>query len=200
MPRQRLYDREQSLDKAVNLFWQQGFHATSLKDLEQALDMRPGSIYAAFGSKQALFEAALDRYAALGLEDLEKQRARYASPIDGLAAYVRALGALREPAVPSRACLLVKSLLELGDRASLAGNKADHWLAAMEQQFVEAFRTAQARGELGPEQDPTRLGRRLQAEVMGLRSYAQRAVASSAVQQLADDIADSIVAYRRQPN
>ena len=197
MPRQRLYDREQSLDKAVNLFWEQGFHATSLKDLERALDMRPGSIYAAFGSKQALFEAALDRYAARGLDDLDKKLAEYASPIEGLAAYVRALGELREPAAPSRACLLVKSLLELGDREPLAKNKADSLLAAMEQHFVDAFRAAQANGELGPEQDPTMLGRRLQAEVMGLRAYAQRMVASSAVKQVADHIADSIVAYRQ---
>jgi len=63
MPRQPLHDRQRSLGRAVDIFWAQGFHATSLKDLERALDMRPGSIYAAFGSKEGLFNEALDRYA-----------------------------------------------------------------------------------------------------------------------------------------
>jgi len=196
MPRHRLYDREQSLDRAVELFWAQGFHATSLKDLERTLDMRPGSIYAAFGSKQALFEAALDRYAARGLEDLEAKLARHASPLDGLAAYVRELGDLHAQASPSRACLLVKSLLELGDREPLARDKADALLAVMEKRFIEAFHAAKASGELAAGQDPTALGRRLQVEIMGLRAYAQRAVASAAICQVANDLARSIIERR----
>ena len=196
MPRHRLYDREQSLDRAVELFWAQGFHATSLKDLERTLDMRPGSIYAAFGSKQALFEAALDRYAARGLEELEGRLTRHASPLDGLAAYVRALGDLHTQALPSRACLLVKSLLELGDREPLARDKADALLAGMEQRFIEAFRVAKASGEIAAGQDPIALGRRLQVEIMGLRAYAQRGVSGAALRQVADDLARSIIERR----
>ncbi|MHC9038234.1 TetR family transcriptional regulator, partial [Cobetia marina] len=40
MPRATLHNRQDSLDRALNLFWQKGFHATSLKDIERALDMR----------------------------------------------------------------------------------------------------------------------------------------------------------------
>ena len=69
MPRATLHNRQDSLERALHLFWQKGFHATSLKDLERTLDMRPGSIYAAFGSKDALFQEALERYARLGLVD-----------------------------------------------------------------------------------------------------------------------------------
>ena len=55
MSRTALYNRHDALERALQLFWQKGFHATSLKDIEQALDMRPGSIYAAFGNKEGLF-------------------------------------------------------------------------------------------------------------------------------------------------
>lgn len=195
MSRRQLYDREQSLDKAMALFWKQGFHATSLKDLERTLDMRPGSIYAAFGSKQALFEATLDRYAAQGLADLDERLSRYPSPLEGLAAYVGAFGDM-QTAAPSRACLLVKSLLELGDRESPARDKADALLASMEQRFIAAFRAAQAAGELSATEDPTALGRRLQVQIMGLRAYTQRAVPDSAVRQVAHDIAHSIIERR----
>ena len=62
MTRMPAYDRDAALEAAIRLFWAKGYHATSLKDLENALNMRPGSIYAAFKSKQALFLAAMERY------------------------------------------------------------------------------------------------------------------------------------------
>lgn len=200
MPRPPLHDREQSLARAVDLFWAQGFHATSIKDLERALDMRPGSIYMAFGSKRRLFSEALDRYAAQGLTELEAQLAACPSSIKGLAAYVRSLGGLHDRAAPCRACLLVKSLLELGEREPAARDRADALLAGMEQRFIEGFRAAQAAGELAAGHDPVLLGRRLQAEVMGLRAYAQRSVGHTAVRELANDIAASVMAYRTQAN
>lgn len=196
MPRPSLHDRDQSLARAVDLFWAQGFHATSLKDLERALDMRPGSIYAAFGSKDRLFLEALERYATDGLAELEEQLAAHVSPVEGLAAYVRSLGDWDKPSIPSRACLLVKTLLELGEREPTVRDRADALLAGMEHRFIQEFRAAQAQGELRDGQDPVRLGRRLQAEIMGLRAYAQRAVAADTVRELADDMAASIMAYR----
>lgn len=62
MPRTAPYNRDHALDAAMTLFWRQGYHATSLKDLEQALAMKPGSIYAAFKSKENLFRLSLQRY------------------------------------------------------------------------------------------------------------------------------------------
>ena len=66
MPRLPQYDKDELIDRARDLFWRQGWAGTSLKDLEAVLQMKPGSFYAAFGSKDALFELALDRYASDG--------------------------------------------------------------------------------------------------------------------------------------
>ena len=44
MSRSAPYDRDTALAAAMDLFWEKGFHATSLKDLETALEMKPGSI------------------------------------------------------------------------------------------------------------------------------------------------------------
>ncbi|MBC7184501.1 MAG: helix-turn-helix transcriptional regulator, partial [Marinobacter sp.] len=59
MARHARYDRKTALGKAVGLFWEKGYHGSSMKQIEQALDMRPGSIYATFGSKDGLFSEAL---------------------------------------------------------------------------------------------------------------------------------------------
>ncbi len=48
----------------MRLFWQQGYDATSLSDLTTAIGVGSASLYAAFGSKEALFMEALERYRA----------------------------------------------------------------------------------------------------------------------------------------
>lgn len=196
MSRATRHNRQDSLERALPLFWQKGFHATSLKDLERALDMRPGSIYAAFGSKDGLFQEALEYYTRLLMSELERTLNSYSSPMLGLAAYLRLLGGLRDKDLPSRACMLVKSLLELGEREHSALHKVEQLLAGMEVRFIDCFTESQRIGELDNQLDPVRLGRRLQAEIMGLRAFAQRDVTSTAVYDLAEDMALSLEALR----
>lgn len=189
MPRTAVHTREESLEKALHLFWRQGFGATSLKDIERALDMRPGSIYATFGSKEDLFREALDRYAGRAMGELERVVTADESPLGGLVAYLRMLGRLRERGETCEACMLVKSLLEFGDHERAAGQQVEELLERMERRFTERLAEAQAAGEIAADLDPERLGRRLQADVVGLRTYAQRDVDDDAVRALAEDIA-----------
>ena len=62
--RPRSFDRQQALSRAMHLFWQKGFEETSMSDLTQTMGIAPPSLYAAFGSKEALFTEALDLYQA----------------------------------------------------------------------------------------------------------------------------------------
>ena len=66
MPRKPNFDRDELIERARDLFWERGWAGTSLKDLEAALQMKPGSFYAAFGSKERLYSLALEKYAADG--------------------------------------------------------------------------------------------------------------------------------------
>ncbi len=61
--RPRAFDENTVLDRAARLFWEQGYEGTSVKDLTDAMGMTPPSLYAAFGSKEALYDRVLDRYA-----------------------------------------------------------------------------------------------------------------------------------------
>lgn len=61
--RPRTFDREQALDAAMRLFWAQGYEPTSLNQLKAAMgDISPASFYAAFGSKESLFDEVVRRY------------------------------------------------------------------------------------------------------------------------------------------
>ncbi|QHQ35744.1 TetR/AcrR family transcriptional regulator [Algicella marina] len=194
MSRNRRYDREEALDAAMELFWRRGYHATSLKDLEEALNMRPGSIYAAFESKEALFLAALERYAQSMGEEFARELAAAASPLVLLQDHVRKVAPREGGADRPRACMLVKTLLEAtADDESLAVSAGRH-LDAVEAQYTRAFSAAAAAGELPKDADTRRLARRLQANMFGLKTFCHRSEDKAAVRDLAEDIAAEIAA------
>jgi AcrR family transcriptional regulator len=60
--RPRSFDREAVLLKAMRMFWEQGYEATSMTELTVAMGISPPSLYAAFGSKEGLFREAVDLY------------------------------------------------------------------------------------------------------------------------------------------
>ena len=61
--RPRVFDREAALAQAMRVFWCKGYAATSMTDLTEAMGIRSPSLYAAFGSKEALYAEALGHYA-----------------------------------------------------------------------------------------------------------------------------------------
>lgn len=66
------YDRDEVVDKSINLFWQNGFSASSMQQVVKTTGLKPGSIYLAFGSKEGLFREALESYAQKGMAQMCK--------------------------------------------------------------------------------------------------------------------------------
>ncbi|XOB92770.1 TetR/AcrR family transcriptional regulator [Pseudomonadota bacterium 24LQ007] len=198
MPRPPSYDRETALAKAVGLFWHKGYHGSSMKQIEQALDMRPGSIYATFGSKDGLFSEALARYAHQAGEDLASHMAGYNNMLDGLQAYlVKIARSCSEPdCTPARACLIVKTLLESSNTNTALYQEAKALLTAIEDAFTELLEAARKQGELAPLTDCRRLARLIQGQIMGLRSMAERGLSSRELENLGQDMAGILDAYR----
>ena len=62
--RPREFDRDAVLIAVVDLFWEKGFAATSMGDVVERTGLSKSSLYGAFGSKEALYSTALDRYLA----------------------------------------------------------------------------------------------------------------------------------------
>lgn len=198
MARQARYDRETALKKAVALFWERGYHGSSMKQIEQALDMRPGSIYATFGSKDGLFSEALAAYAEQGRQELNHYLAQTDSLIDGLQTYLRRIACHPDqaPAQPSRACMIVKTLLESSNTHPALADQANRILASIQHAIHDALERAKARGELLETTDCQRLARLLQAQMVAIRSMAERNLPPAELADLGDDVAGILDAYR----
>jgi AcrR family transcriptional regulator len=62
--RPRSFEKEAALERAMVLFWERGYEATSMDDLTAAMGISPSSLYATFGGKEQLYRAAIERYVA----------------------------------------------------------------------------------------------------------------------------------------
>lgn len=62
MVRTKQFDNHAALDEAMQLFWERGYHATSIQDLVDRLGVNRQSLYDTFGGKDQMFLAALERY------------------------------------------------------------------------------------------------------------------------------------------
>lgn len=62
MPRVKQFKEEEVLNKAVELFWKKGYHATSIQDLVDHLGINRASLYATFGGKKQLFDRSFLKY------------------------------------------------------------------------------------------------------------------------------------------
>ena len=120
------FDRDAALHKAMLLFWQGGYEATSLNDLTAALGVKPSSIYSAFGDKKGLFLDAVGLYLS-GPVTAATIIEQAASAQEAAAELLRvsALGFTGEGTPPG--CLLASAAISCSDAAS----DVKHELAAI---------------------------------------------------------------------
>lgn len=132
--RPRGYDEHEVLSAALQVFWRQGYEATSLDDLTGAMGLSRSSFYAAFGSKQGVLIAALKSYsqaALAALRDLSK------GPRD--AAVRNMLSALADPKGGPKGCLLVNCITELAPHEQEVATIGRRHLQGVEDLFASAL-------------------------------------------------------------
>lgn len=169
MARQKEFDPDAVLDRALELFWERGYEATSMADLVEHLGIGRASLYATFGSKHELYLKALDRY----LLKADPSPLEFLSRPGPALALVRALvERYAEEAAcdgKKRGCMVVNAAVERlpGDR--LVARRVDMTWDALEAALMAALHRAQVQGELAAEKDPRSLARFLLILLQGMR-------------------------------
>ena len=183
------FNRDEVIEKAKNLYWEKGYHATSMRNLQDVVNMHPGSIYAAFGSKDKLFKESLNRYAVEGAKRLADCVAQKDTVLDGLQHFIHTVIVCNKATAPSGMCMIVKTVAELtqNDSPELLAH-ATSILEGIEASFTTLFAQAVDSGEIGKDKDPIELARYLQIQIIGLRTYAQVTNDQQAVERYIDNI------------
>ncbi len=128
MGRPREFDIDEVTDQAMRAFWRGGYGGTSLSDLMAATGLEKGSLYKAFGCKEQLFLAALDRYLAAGVTQIESTVRNAPTAVDALRGVLDGISASCGGAQGATGCLAVNATIEAEDGPeSAAGRLAHHW-------------------------------------------------------------------------
>ena len=165
------FDRDEVLAKATRLFWSQGYQATSTRDIQQAVNMRPGSMYAAFGGKADLYRLALENYADSMNQLLDAHLADAATIPDGIRRFVtRVLLDITSGEVAD-VCLLYRTVAELGSEQIELLDFARQRLQDMEARLMALIDEAIAYGQLPATLDSKAAAAELQCAILGMRAY-----------------------------
>ena len=106
--RPRQFDPDDAVATAQRLFHERGYDAVSVADLTDALDIRPPSFYAAFGSKAGLYERVLERYNATGAIPLAELLDPERPVAEGLAAVLESAARLYAADPEAAGCLVLE--------------------------------------------------------------------------------------------
>ncbi len=169
MARPKEFDPDAALDAAVEVFWRQGFEATSIEHLVSALGISRQSLYATFGSKEKLYQQSLDRYCrrqANGLFQLLAADGPLAPRLQLLLdSIVAEIASDRE----CKGCFVVNAATERAPAEKGTRERVTRQFARIESAFESAFSRARASGELRADASPRSLARFLLAALNGLR-------------------------------
>lgn len=180
------YDRDRVLDKAMQTFWDQGYCATSMSTLVENTNLKPGSLYAAFESKQGLFLATLDRYGANSAAKLRSKLEGADSPLDAIDAYFDELADTVEKKRGKTSCFLVNTALELAQHDVQVRRHINGHFAEIQSVFVDALNHAQAIGEIDASRDASALAAFLMNNIWGLRVLSGTKPAPGRARQVVD--------------
>ncbi len=188
MARNIEFERGQVLEKAMQAFWAGGYNATSMANLVEVTELGPGSIYAAFDSKQGLFLATLDHYGAHRAAKIEQTLAQSTTPLEGIRKLFRQLATDSAGENAKLSCLLVNTVLELARQNETVQKRVNHHLNTIEALFRQSLEAAQASGELSAEKNPGALAACLMTNIWGLRVLGATGPTAERTQAIVDQI------------
>uniref|UniRef100_A0A931CZE1 TetR/AcrR family transcriptional regulator n=2 Tax=Pseudomonas chaetocerotis TaxID=2758695 RepID=A0A931CZE1_9PSED len=176
----------------MQLFWQRGYEAASLQDLQAATGLSKSSLYQTYPSKQAWFVAAFSRYVAQRRALLLEQLAASTSPL----AFIRErlLSVLEDdgPDGVPRGCMLVNVANEFSLSEPALVPVLQQATAGVCQVFEQALERAVACGELRSAQDLAARASYLQCVMSGLRTQVKSAVPADSIRATVEVVMASL--------
>jgi AcrR family transcriptional regulator len=166
------FDRDAALEKAMLLFWRQGYEATSLSELTTAMGISPPSLYAVFGDKKRLFLAAVERYVAMSESSpdlIRKAPTAREAVSDLLRASV--VGHTQKGKPPG--CFLVSGAANCSAASQDVQDKMARMRGKVERALKDKIRSAIEEGELPADTDAATLAAFYMSVTQGMSAQAQ---------------------------
>ncbi|MFB9076318.1 TetR/AcrR family transcriptional regulator [Flavobacterium procerum] len=158
--RPTLYEDVNMIKNAQEVFWQKGYSATSLSDLQKATGAGAGSFYNTFkGGKKEVFRKAIDER-RLAFDAFKKELNNYDAPLELIKDFFRSI-AEADTNEHKKGCIIANTVVEMTYIDEDLEANAVQILKEVEQMFTEVIRAEQIKGNLKSKTSPEILGKYL---------------------------------------
>jgi TetR/AcrR family transcriptional repressor of nem operon len=184
MARPKEFDQEKALRKAIRLFSQQGFAATSTDDLMRAMDIGRQSMYDTFGDKRALFLKALKMYVTESIHSITVELER---PGSALAAVRNALMtfAQRKDLSSAEGCMGLNAICEFGQRDADVTRISRDAAHVLRQTLMDVLTRAKKQGEISSDASLDSMADFFESTLAGIRMAAKAGKSRLALRNIA---------------
>ncbi|QDT04788.1 HTH-type transcriptional repressor ComR [Rubripirellula lacrimiformis] len=186
MPWEKSFEESDVVEKAMLVFWQKGYDATSISDILLATGIKRSSLYNAFGGKDDLFLRSLLRYDQQRQKTLLRRMDAIDDPCECIAALIDHVvsDSLNDPS--KKGCLLVNTSLDYSHRDAEIQKVVTDALKELTTFFEKAIRRGQDRGDIPASVDAKPTARALLALVAGIRVLGRGPFTKTALLQIAE--------------
>ncbi len=173
MARQKEFNRDEVLHRAMEVFWMRGYEGASIQDLVKHMGINRQSIYDTFGDKHSLFLQALDRYREIQSRKVFEVLKRPGSMKKNLRRLFEETVARALSAEGRRGCFVGNSMSELAGRCKETATRTCSSMAAAEKMFQRALERGKRQGDFPGLRDPRAVARFLYSSLQGLLLMAK---------------------------
>ena len=183
--RPRVFDMDEALEKALQIFWKRGYEGASLAELTETLGVNKPSLYAAFGNKEELFMKALSKYVA-GPVAFVREVVNEPTARDVAQTFLyKAAEFLTEPSHP-KGCMIVQGALSGGESADMIKSVLIQYRTAYEKVLTKRFEQARNDGDLSSDTNPESLAKYLATLHQGMSVQATSGASKGDLLAIAD--------------
>lgn len=188
MPKTESFNREEVMDKAMNLFWRKGYNGTSMQDLVDSTELNRSSIYNTFGDKFSLFVESLKRYQRIERTKLHEFLIKENSPKSALRMFFEGIVDRITKDTDNKGCYLTNCTAELSavddDTKKLLLENQNGMLDLLE----DLLNSAYERGEIEDKGNIRNLALFLFSSLQGMRITSMLMDDKKALDSLVDNI------------
>jgi TetR/AcrR family transcriptional repressor of nem operon len=184
MARPKEFDQEKALRKAIRLFSQQGFAASSTDELMRVMNVGRQSMYDTFGDKRALFLKALKMYVTESIHSITVELER---PGSALSAVQNALVtfAKRKDLSSAEGCMGLNAISEFGQRDADVTRIARDAARVLRQTLMRVLTMAKNQGEISSDADLDSMADFFESTIAGIRMAAKAGKSRQALRNIA---------------
>lgn len=193
MARLKAFDPDEALERAMELFWRDGYDGTSLSALLEHMGISRQSLYDTFGDKRSLYLAALDRYEGAFTELIDRHLGGGDAGVLALVAFGQSFLATLIHPDERGVCMMAAAAIDLGHRDDAVAARVKAHFAGLEAALTATLANAQHRGEVEPSIEPAGAARMLVAVLCGLGAMRRAGAGRTALRRTIEGAIGALV-------